>query len=478
MAATHIRASTTPVGRAIMALASLMIWISPAAVRGNAVIDVDQSLLAAIRTGAVPPPAAARDIAMVGIAMYDAVNAASGIAYRPYSYSGGAVYGASVDAAAYAAGYTMLENLFPRQTSSLQTAAAAALANLNLDINTRQLSVNLGTGIATNFYAARSTDGSAAAQFSYTPSNQPGEYQFTSATQATVVGPGWGSVTPFAITSVASVAPPPLWGSGTPYATEAAYLASAQYLAELNLVKTHGCDGCGQSQDELDLSAFWADTNGNAQFGSTETPPGHWVDIVDAVVTNAGLSLLETARLGALLGAALADAGIVAWWVKNDSDFWRPDTAIHSSGLGGGRDPAWRPLWPDPPFQSYISGHSTFSTAAATILAEFFGADDISFCANADPNAHDANNNPFTEARCFTSFTEAAAEAGDSRIIGGTHFPSDNLQGRLTGERIAAQVAANAFDPVSEPSSMALLATPVLILPALWRAQSRKRPGC
>src|ERR1700755_3366170 len=96
----------------------------------NAIIDVDQNLLAAIRVGAPPPPVAARDIAMVGIAMFDAVNAATGLKYQPYSYSGSAVAATSAEAAAYAAGYTMLENLFPGQTSSLQLTATSAINNL------------------------------------------------------------------------------------------------------------------------------------------------------------------------------------------------------------------------------------------------------------------------------------------------------------------------------------------------------------
>lgn len=254
-------------------------------------------------------------------------------------------------------------------------------------------------------------------------------------------------MTPFAITSVSSVAPPPLWGPGTPYASQADYLRSPQYLNDLDFVETHGCKGCGQTQDELNLTAFWADTNGNGFFGSTETPPGHWINIMDTVASNAGLSLLQTARLGAMVSASLGDAGIVAWAVKNEADFWRPDTAIHLAG-----DASWQPLWPDPLFQSYISGHSTFSMAAATALADFFGTDDISFCSAADPNAHDANNNPMTgtaSERCFTSFTAAAEEAGDSRVLGGIHFPSDNIEGLITGEKIANEVAENAFQPVT-----------------------------
>jgi hypothetical protein len=36
----------------------------------NAITDVDQALLAAVRIGAPAPPVAARDIAMVGISMF------------------------------------------------------------------------------------------------------------------------------------------------------------------------------------------------------------------------------------------------------------------------------------------------------------------------------------------------------------------------------------------------------------------------
>jgi hypothetical protein len=451
----------------IVALIGLASWLAPHSVQGNAIAEVDQSLLAAIRIAAPPPPVAARDIAMVGIAAYDAVNAATGLNYRAYLYAGGAVSGASPEATAYAAGYKMLESLFPAQRSSLELTAAAAIDNLGVSPATRSISESLGFGIGESLFAARSSDGSATAQTSYRPGDQPGNYQFTSPTQTSVVTPGWGNVAPFAITSVSSVMPPPLWGPGTPYHNEAAYLASAQYLADLQYTATHGCSTCGQTQDELNLSAFWADTNGNAAFGSTETPAGHWLDIMDTVALDAGLGLLETARLGAMVGWALADAGIVAWKVKNDNEFWRPDTAMHFAGPGGGNDPEWQPLWPDPPFQSYISGHSTFSMAAAVAMANYFGTEDVSFCANADPNAHDAVNQPLmgvAAQRCFTSLIDAAREAGDSRLIGGIHFPSDNVEGLITGEKIANQVIADAFTPVSEPSSVTVLAAGILLV--------------
>src|SRR5260370_29689935 len=123
----------------------------------------------------------------------------------------------------------MLKGLFPAQQSLLQLQQDCAINNRGLSRFTLTISQKLGTSIATNFFNTRSNDGSATAQTLYTPGHRPGNYQFTNPTQTTVVQPSWGDVTPFAITSVASVAPPPLWGPGTPYPTEAAYLASPQY---------------------------------------------------------------------------------------------------------------------------------------------------------------------------------------------------------------------------------------------------------
>jgi len=355
-------------GRWFSGLAALLIVLSiPRLAHANAITDVDQALLAAIRTNASTPPVASRDIAMVGIGMYDAVNATTGLTYQPYSYTGPAVSGDSSVAAAYAAGYTMLADLFPSEASMFQADATTSIAGLSLAASVQTASTGLGSSIATNFFAARANDGSATAQTPYTPGTQPGNYQFTKAGQTTVVEPSWGNVTPFAITSVASVAPPPLWGPGTPYPTETAYLASPAYLSGLATVQALGCNGCGQTPDQIALAAFWADTNGNALFGSTETPPGHWLDITDTVAASQDLSLLQTARLGAMVGASLADVGIVAWATKNSVNFWRPDTAIHATG-----DTSWEPLWPDPLFQSYISGHSSFSLAGAKTLADFF----------------------------------------------------------------------------------------------------------
>src|SRR5262249_50760718 len=94
-------------------------------------------------------------------------------------------------------------------------------------------------------------------------------------------------------------------------------------------------------------------------------------------------------------------------------------------------DPNWRPLLVTPNFPSYVSGHSTFSAAAASILSAFYG-DHNSFATTTVglPGV----------TRSFTSFEQAAEEAGQSRIYGGIHFQLDNQAGLAAGHALASYV--------------------------------------
>ena len=84
----------------------------------------------------------------------------------------------------------------------------------------------------------------------------------------------------------------------------------------------------------------------------------------------------------------MADAAIAAWDAKYTYAFWRPVTAIRNGDTDGNddtvADPSWSPFIVTPPFPDYVSGHSTFSGAAAVVLAALFGADEIAFTAESD----------------------------------------------------------------------------------------------
>ena len=110
--------------------------------------------------------------------------------------------------------------------------------------------------------------------------------------------------------------------------------------------------------------------------------------IAQTVAQAEGNSLTDNARLFALLNFALADAAIVSWDCKYTFDYWRPITAIQLADMDGNAktepDPTWTPLLPTPPFPEYTSGHSTFSGAAAVVLAHFYRRDRVSFNVGSD----------------------------------------------------------------------------------------------
>jgi membrane-associated phospholipid phosphatase len=181
-----------------------------------------------------------------------------------------------------------------------------------------------------------------------------------------------------------------------------------------------GVGGAARTRDQTEVALFWADGEG------TVTPPGHWNRIAGGVAAARGLPLVEAARLFALLNAAMADAAVVCWDCKFRFDVWRPVTAVREA------DPTWAPLLPTPPFPAYTSGHSSFSGAAAAVLAASFGADEVPFATTSDglPGV----------TRSFRSFSAAAGEAGMSRIYGGIHWSFDNTAGLACGREVGAAV--------------------------------------
>src|SRR5947208_8574777 len=155
---------------------------------------------------------------------------------------------------------------------------------------------------------------------------------------------------------------------------------------------------------------------------------GYWNRIAQQVATDQGLSLVQDARLFALLNIAEADAHIACWDAKYAFNLWRPVTAIRAADSDGNPDTepdaGWTPLLTTPNFPSYTSAHSTLSGAAAGVLTALFGSD--------HPFSVGSEGLPGVT-RSFASFEAAAAEAGRSRIYGGIHYQFDNVNGLAAG---------------------------------------------
>lgn len=147
----------------------------------------------------------------------------------------------------------------------------------------------------------------------------------------------------------------------------------------------------------------------------------------------------------------MADAGIASWDAKYHYDVWRPADAIRQADQDGNAetqgDPTWIPLLKTPPFPAYTSGHSTFSGAASTVLTHLFG-NDVPFESTSDGHLA-AEQRPLAPeqivTRHFSSFRQAAEEAGLSRIYGGIHFYFDNTAGLLLGDRVGAAAVSRLF---------------------------------
>src|SRR5262249_5287796 len=144
--------------------------------RPDMVLRWNELLLQTVRADGTPPPLAARNMALVHIAIYDAVNAIERT-YRPYRVSVVPVPGASPQAAAAAAAHGVLVRLSPRQKTALDAALAAALAEVS-DRAARDAGANVGRFVAGQILAWRIADGTER-QDTHLPGEGPGVWRPT-----------------------------------------------------------------------------------------------------------------------------------------------------------------------------------------------------------------------------------------------------------------------------------------------------------
>ena len=172
-----------------------------------------------------------------------------------------------------------------------------------------------------------------------------------------------------------------------------------------------------------------------------------WNRITRIVSASQDLDLAQSARLFAVVNLPIADSWIAGWESKFYYDFWRPITAIRAGDTDGSADTeadsTWEPLMTTPPIQEYPSTHSVLGDAAAEILASVLG-DGTAFATTSTTAA-----NPGVEVRSFNSFTQAADENGDSRVMVGIHFRAAVESGQRLGPEIGRHVYQNLL--CSEP---------------------------
>lgn len=472
----------------LIALVSFLAATAAARSEPNVVILWNQAALQAVRDGSLGPPMVARALAIVHTCMYDAwaaydqraVGTQLGSTLRTNpSRRTPANKRKAISFAAYRAAL----DLFPWDKVQVFDPL---MASLGYDVDDISSDTRTPSGIGNVACAAvlafRHTDGSNqlgdltasgvpyADYTGYQPKNLPSTvpvsdlstvldpnswqpltyFNGTKLVTPAFVGAQWLNVTPFAMTSpdqflpFASLYGPAVYGS-------AAYTQQAQELVDISAHLT---------DKQKMIAEYWA--NGP----HSELPPGHWDLFAEYVSARDRHSLDDDVKMFFALTNAIFDAGIAAWDAKRAFDSVRPVTAIpylfHGQQMqcwggpgqgtittdGGHWIPYQAATFPTPPFPEYISGHSTFSAAGATILAlwtgsEYFGAS-VSFVPGS--SSTEPGITPKTAVTLhWKTFHAAANEAGISRRYGGIHFRAADLVGRATGNMVARTAWAKAL---------------------------------
>src|SRR6266487_689986 len=390
-------------------------------VTADVVADWNQIALAtqAAIPGAIRTPPAARALAMVHLAVFDAVNAINR-RFTPYAVEALADPGASPEAAAVAAAHAVLVNLYPSRQADLDAAYAASLASI-ADGNAKTEGISVGQSVAAVILALRSSDGSALT-LPYTLPPGPGIYQPDPA----ALFVAWGRVTPFALKSGSQFR-----ADGPPA------LSSGEYAADYNEVQSVGAlNSATRTADQTEAAIFWME---NIQI------PFNRIARIAAAAKQTSLS--DNARLFALLNLAGVDTTIAVMDTKYTYNFWRPREAIHAGDTDANdqtiADLTWTPLTYIGVHPDYNSQHSAYGGAAATVLASLFGTDDFSF-------AITTSTAPGGVLRSYDSFSQAADENLNSRVWLGAHFRTACRHGLNQGKQVANYVIHHFLQPIKE----------------------------
>ncbi|MCV3270701.1 DUF6851 domain-containing protein [Roseobacter sinensis] len=474
----------------------------------------NEVMLEAIREGSAKPTATTYQLHLVSSAVYDAWAAFDPDAYGHYSEirTGLSNTDANKAEAVSFAAYATLIALFPGEIDKFD----AFMAELGFDPANADPGTGTAAGVgalaAENVFAARAEDGSNAANdfadtSGYAPVNSadpdsgraPGGPDFdpnhwqplrvptgtaTDANGVPIVDnddpssyvdqialtPHWGDVDSFALASGDQFRPdaPPQLGHFSEYVDGTGKLTTNDQAYRDQIAEVVEFSA-GLTNAQKVIAEFWADGP------RTESPPGHWNQIAQDIALREGHGIDQDAKLFFALNAAVFDAGIATWEAKYTYDYVRPQSAIRDlfydqeieawGGVNQGTQTIlgqeWQPYqnvtFVTPPFPEYVSGHSTFSMAAAKTIASFVGSD--AYYDGTSLSNYDLDGVPGTDllGRYETSelvfedfgegppvvlqwetLTEAAEEAGISRLYGGIHIQDGNLNGLEIGRKVAA----------------------------------------
>lgn len=397
----------------MIALAAIAAFAVAAPARADIVTDWNQT---ALRTVLDNPPsglAALRNLAIVQLAVHDAVNAAKP-KYEPYLYKPLTPLAALPEAAALSAAFNVLATLYPAQRPALETAYRRDAAKLP-DGDTTQSGLKLGQEVATFLVESRAGDGSNVAG-AYVQGADPLAWRPTPPAFAPAAQPAFAKVKPFFLKDALQFDPgPPAPPASRP--------------SEYDEAKRLGARGSTErTADQTAAAIFW-----------TAPTAMIFTSVARQVSDARKLDLHDNARLFALLHGATVDGYIAGWAIKYKYPLARPVTLIREAdklGIPGlAADPDWEPVLNTPPHPDYVSAHSIFAGASVNVLQAVFGGDAIPTASVTYPAG--------AVTRRYDAFSKIAQENDNARVWGGIHTRLTVVTGGEQGRKIGEYAVSN-----------------------------------
>jgi hypothetical protein len=412
--------------RIAAAVAALLSVPGPA--RADVVLDWNDLATRTFVTQGQSPFAQARLAAIVQLAVFEAVNAATG-EYEPY-FGVVAPVNTSAEAAAITAAYRVLETYFPT-ANLVEEARAASLAGI-ADGAAKDNGIDVGERAAAAVIASRVDDHASPLTFSVLETPDAGVWQLTQPPGCSSTATGgsffnWQDVTPFGVPDVQAFIPGP-----PPDITKNRF---AKALDEVKAVGS--ADSSERSADRSDVARFYAATSPTYAFNL----------VARQLAAAAGGTLTENARALALLNMSTSDSLVASFATKYRYNFWRPETAIRFTADFGNRkveaDPGFVPFIATPCFPSYPSNHASGSSGAAEILRRIYGEGGHAITMS---NALSA---PIAGLQFeYSTLNQITSDVDDARVYGGIHFRFDQDAGSALGRAIATYTFKHNLRPL------------------------------
>ncbi|MGH8235519.1 MAG: vanadium-dependent haloperoxidase [Steroidobacteraceae bacterium] len=368
-------------------------------------------------TAGRPGPIGIVDIALVQVAVHDAVQAIEK-RFEPYHFELDRASGRR-SAAVAAAAHDVLVGMYPAQAATLDPIYFSYLADHGL---TGDSGLAVGQQAAARILPLRRVNPNPLPP-PFVGSNEIGVWRPTPsflgnppvpAPFSPMAAPWMATLDPFTLTSPTRfrAEPPPA-------------LTSARYTKDFNEVKAFGSlASTARSAEQTDLAYFYS---GNI--------PAQWNSALRGVATRYLRRTGDSARLLALANMATADALISAWDSKTHYVIWRPLTAIVEAANDGNphtvADPSWQPLINNPNYPDYTSGANNVAGAMTRTMELFFDTNRVTFdVTTAVPQA-------VRKTRTYRRFSDAADDMVEARMLLGIHFRFADVAARKQGRQVA-----------------------------------------